>query len=79
LKLVDGNIYLEKTDIVEAGIFTANYFDTIKSKGVKSINYIDDPADLRKVLIEYESLKPEYKEQVKTASVILTMLLPKSR
>jgi hypothetical protein len=66
LTLVDGNLYLEFEDAVQAGCWTYNYLCKKSSEGSKSINFIKDPIDNRKTLIEYESLKPEYKEKIKT-------------
>jgi hypothetical protein len=64
LKLLDGNLYLEFADAIECGM-DGNYLRKAKSTGAKAFTFVDDPEDRRKVLIEYESLKPHYKEQVK--------------
>jgi hypothetical protein len=65
LKQVQGILYLEFSDAVEAGIGSDQYLRKAKSVGNKSIRFIDDPDDLRKVLIEYEPLKQEHKDLVK--------------
>lgn len=64
MKLLDGNLYLEFSDAIKAGCWTEKYLWKAKSVGSKSINFIDDPQDRRKVLIEYETLKPNYKEKI---------------
>lgn len=63
MKLINGILYLEMKDAVECGM-NENYLRKAKSTGVKSFVFMDDPADNRKVLIEYDSLKDRYKEMV---------------
>lgn len=63
MKLIEGNLYLEFAEAVECGM-NEKYLRKAKSTGAKSFRFLDDPDDRRKVLIDYESLKPQYKEQV---------------
>lgn len=64
MKLLNGLLYIEISEAIEAGCWTEKYLWKAKSVGSKSIRFIDDPDDRRRVLIEYESLKPEKKQQV---------------
>lgn len=64
LKLLNGNLYLELKDAVEAGCWTEGYLWKAKSTGSKSIKFLDDPVDNRRVLIEYETLKQDYKDKI---------------
>lgn len=66
MKLLNGNLYLELSEVISAGCWTEKYLWKAKCQGSKSITFINDPADLRKVLIEYETLKPKYKELIQT-------------
>ena len=63
MKLVEGNLYLEFSEMVECGV-SETYLKKAKSIGTKCWHFIDDPADKRKVLIGYEELKDEYKAKV---------------
>lgn len=63
MKLLNGKLYIEFSECVECGI-EANYMSKAKSIGTKTITFLDDPDDRRKVLIEFESLAPRYKELI---------------
>lgn len=64
MKLLEGNLYLEFSDAIEAGI-SSNTLKKASERNSPSWNFTGDPQDGRKVLIEYESLKPEYKEKIR--------------
>lgn len=61
MKLIDSKIFIEFDEVIEAGITTRNYLTKAKSIGSGSFKFLDDPNDKRKVLIEFDSLKPEHK------------------
>lgn len=63
-KIVEGKLYLTFTEMVDCGV-SENYLRKAKSTGTKCWSFINDPEDKRKVLVEYEALKDEYKEKVK--------------
>lgn len=60
MKIIDGQLFVEFSEAVQAG-FSEGYLKKAKSTGVKSWHFIPDPSDQRKVLINYNALKPEYK------------------
>lgn len=64
MKLIDNTLYLSIQEVVDCGITTANYLSKAKSEGTNAWNFIDDPADKRKVLIGYEDMKPAYQKLV---------------
>lgn len=64
MKFVDNILYLELSEMVECGI-SEGTLTTAKSKGSKCWVFLKDPADRRKVLVQYEAMKPEYQERVK--------------
>jgi hypothetical protein len=64
MKLIDKLLYLEFNEAVICGIGSEQYLWKAKSAGVKCYNFINDPSDNRKVLLEYESLKQDHKEKV---------------
>lgn len=61
MKLVDSILYIEFNEAVQAGLSTENYLRKAKSVGSSSFKFINDPADKRKVLIQFETLKQEHK------------------
>ncbi len=63
MKFIKNVLYLEFNDLVECGV-SSEYLRSARSRGIKSINFIDDPADRRRVLIEYEPLTTRYKQLV---------------
>jgi hypothetical protein len=64
LKIIDSVLYLEFDEVIEAGITSRNYLTKAKSIGSGSFRFLDDPSDKRRVLIEFESLKPENKAKI---------------
>lgn len=59
MKFVDNILYIEFQEAVDAGVSIG----TIKSAQFRanaSWNFIDDPVDNRKILIQYDTLKPKY-------------------
>ncbi len=64
MKLLNNVIYLELDDAIACGLGNANYITKERSRGAKWARFMDDPDDLRRMLIEYESLRPGKKEQV---------------
>lgn len=63
MKLIDKQLFIEFSEAIEAG-FDENYMRKAKSIGTKCWNFINDPDDRRKVLIGFEDLKDNYKEQI---------------
>jgi predicted transcriptional regulator len=63
MKIIDNRLYIEFTEMVECGV-SSNYISKAKSDGVKCWKFIEDPEDRRKVLIDYEDLRDQYKEKV---------------
>lgn len=64
MKLIDNILYLEFSELVSCGVSE----NTVKKAGLRNSSgweFINDPADKRKVLISYERLKDAYKELVK--------------
>ncbi len=60
---VDNILYIEFTEATQAGISK----DTIikaKNEGFGSWKIIKNPSDKRKVLIDYEALKPKYQQLI---------------
>jgi hypothetical protein len=54
---------MEFSEMVDCGV-SEGYLRKAKSTGTKCWEFMDDPADNRKVLIGYDSLKDKYKEMV---------------
>lgn len=65
MRLIDGKLYLEFQEMVECGV-SENYLKKAKSTGTKCWVFMNDPADNRRVLIDFEALKDEYKAKVST-------------
>jgi hypothetical protein len=63
-KQVDGKMYLSFNTAVECGIGSDKYLRFAKSAGRKTIQFIDDPDDLRRSLVNYDTLKGKHKELV---------------
>lgn len=63
MKIINDTLYLEFAEMVEAGV-SDNYLSKAKSSGTKCWIFIGDPQDKRKVLIDYEALRLNYKKQV---------------
>jgi hypothetical protein len=64
MKLIDSCLYLEFADCIDCGI-KENTLKLASHRNSPSWTMIDDPADKRKKLIDYECLKDQYKEMVK--------------
>jgi len=64
MKIIDKNLYLEFADAISCGLGSQEYLWNAKSAGIRTFSFIKDPEDNRKVLIEYESLKPKHKKLV---------------
>ncbi|HCN82507.1 MAG TPA: hypothetical protein DIT07_02650 [Sphingobacteriaceae bacterium] len=63
MKIIAEKLYLEFSEMVQAGV-QENTIRLAKHRNSSSWNIIDDPADKRKVLIEYEALRLNYKKDV---------------
>ena len=63
MKLINDQLYLEFSEMVEAGV-SETYLKKAKSTGTKCWEFINDPDDRRRVLIGYERLRDQYKEMV---------------
>ena len=61
MKFVGTILYIEFKELVSTGV-SGLTIRTAKAKKRASWYFIQDPDDSRKVLIEYEKLKPKYKE-----------------
>ena len=64
MKLIDSRLYLEFNDAIACGI-KENTLNKASQRKSPSWCFIDDPADKRKVLIDFEMMMPQYKELVK--------------
>jgi hypothetical protein len=62
MRLINNILYLTFAEMVDCGV-SENYLRKAKSTGTKCWTFIDDPDDKRRVLIEYSSLKDEYKKK----------------
>ena len=63
MKFVNELLYLEFSELVACGVSENTIFQA-KRRNSSSWNFINDPDDRRKVLIGYEKLSDNYKEQV---------------
>ncbi len=63
MKFIDGILYMEFADMVEAGI-SDKYIRKAKSVGTKCWEFLDDPDDKRKVLIRFDTLRENYRRQL---------------
>lgn len=61
--MIGGRLYMEYVDLVQAGILEVT-LKMAKLRGSAGWNFIDDPSDKRKALIEYEPLKEKYKDLI---------------
>jgi hypothetical protein len=72
LKTIDGTLYIEFQEMVDCMMLQGNkerinveqYLRKAKSTGTKCWEFIADPKDRRKVLVNYEALKDCYKELI---------------
>jgi hypothetical protein len=73
LKFIDNKLYLGFPEMVDAIVLSTQkekekvevYLRKAKSTGTKCWTFINDPDDRRRVLVQYEALKDEYKKMVK--------------
>ncbi len=73
MKLIDNILYLEFAEMVKAMSSNTGkaaekveiYLRKAKSTGTKCWSFMDDPADRRRVLIKFETLKDEYQAMVR--------------
>lgn len=63
MKIIKDILYIEFTEMVEAGV-SENYLRKAKATGTRCWTFINDPSDNRKVLIEYEALRLNYKKMI---------------
>lgn len=63
MKVVNDILYLDFQELVDLGI-SESTLNKAKLRKSPSWNFINDPDDKRKVLIQFETLKPNYKELV---------------
>lgn len=63
MKFVNTILYIEFQELVAAGVSENTLFKA-RERNAQSWTFIDDPDDQRRVLVEYESMKPQYKDLV---------------
>lgn len=63
MRLIEGILYIEFQEMVECGV-KSEYMRKAKSLGTKCWDFIDDPKDRRKVLVQYDTLRQQYKDMV---------------
>jgi len=63
MKYVNNSLYLEWKEALDSGL-SENTLKNAKLRKSPSWSFIDDPEDKRKVLIEFEKLKDDYKKKV---------------
>jgi len=63
MKFIDTLLYIEFQELVNIGISSNTLFKA-RERNSSSWTFIDNPNDQRRVLIEYESMKPQYKDLV---------------
>jgi hypothetical protein len=63
MKLINNKVFIEFEEMVDCGV-SENYLRKAKSAGTKCWTFINDQDDKRKVLIDFESLKQDYKDKV---------------
>ena len=63
MKLINNILYFSFNEVEQSGI-SANTIKSAKSKKRSSWNFTIDPIDNRKILVEYNNLKPKYKEKI---------------
>lgn len=63
MKFVNGILYIEFQELVSVGVNEGS-LKNAKLKGTLSWTFIEDPEDRRRVLVEYEAMKQQYKDLV---------------
>lgn len=64
MKIIDSILYIQWNELVATGVSN----NTLRSAKLRNANgwcFIDDPADKRRVLVQYDLLRPEYKDLIK--------------
>src|SRR5690606_30977104 len=67
MKIIEGILYVEFAEMVDCGV-SEKYIWKAKSTGTRCWSFINDPADKRRVLIAFESLRDQEKAQVRARS-----------
>ena len=65
MKLVSGKPYIEFDELIKSGVCKST-LKLASHRNSGSFNFIPDAEDGRKILAEYETIKPLYKEKVKS-------------
>ena len=63
MRLIDNRLYVEFAEMVQCGVSEA-YLKKAKSTDTRCWTFMKDPQDGRKVLIDFEEMKPVYREMV---------------
>lgn len=63
MQIIDNILYIEHAEAISSGI-NERTLAMAKLRNSNVWRFIDDPADRRKVLIEYERMQPRYKEMI---------------
>src|SRR5882762_6324358 len=63
MKLIENKLFMEWREAIESGL-SENTLKNAKLRKSPSWSFMTDPTDRRKVLIEYEVLKDEYKKKI---------------
>jgi len=63
MRVINNTLYIEWREAIECGL-SENTLKNAKLRKSPSWSFIDDPNDGRKVLIEFEKLKDEYKKKI---------------
>lgn len=64
MRIIDGILYIAFHEMVECGV-SEKYMRKAKSAETNCWDFINDPEDKRKVLVQYETLRDVYKDKVK--------------
>lgn len=65
MKLISGKPYIEFSELGKVGMSKC-YLKVAHHRASASWNFIDDPDDRRRVLVDYSTMKPAYQEKVKS-------------
>ena len=63
MRIIDQNLYLEFQELASIGV-NENTLRTAKKRNSSSWSFMEDPADRRRVLIEYDTMRDKYKDLV---------------
>ena len=64
MKMIGSDVFVTWKELIEAGVLYTTLTNA-KARNSASWHFIDDPADRRRVLIEYATLRPKYQALVK--------------